>query len=100
VCGLNFLDIYTWNKAAISKLLWNLCQKKDKLWVVWIHSYYGKTGIWNIQAQQASWVVHRILKAAKHLQKAGFTEEDIRNMTHYNISNIYWQMRGTNEKVE
>lgn len=69
--GMNFLDIYTWNKAAIGKLLWNLCQKKDKLWVVWIHSYYGKPGIWNIQAQQASWVIQRILKAAKHLQEAG-----------------------------
>lgn len=40
--GLNVLDITSWNKAAISKLLWNLCVKKDKLWVKWIHAYYGK----------------------------------------------------------
>ncbi|XP_019251421.1 PREDICTED: uncharacterized protein LOC109230371 [Nicotiana attenuata] len=30
--GLNILDLSVWNKAAICKLLWNLCQKKDKLW--------------------------------------------------------------------
>ncbi|KAH0724791.1 hypothetical protein KY284_000656 [Solanum tuberosum] len=66
----------------------------------WTTKFLSYAGIWNIQAQQASWVVQRILKAAKYLQEAGFTEEDIRNMTHYNISNIYWQMRGTKEKVE
>ncbi|PHT66932.1 hypothetical protein T459_31357 [Capsicum annuum] len=31
--GLNFRDIQTWNRAAINKLLWNLCKKKDRLWV-------------------------------------------------------------------
>ncbi|KAF3645514.1 hypothetical protein FXO38_19607 [Capsicum annuum] len=46
VGGLNFLDIQTWNRAAISKLLWNLCKKKDRLWVKWVHLYYvsGKQG--------------------------------------------------------
>lgn len=43
--GLNILDIHTWNKAAIVKLLWNICQKKDILWVKWIHIYYGKNRV-------------------------------------------------------
>jgi len=66
--GMNLLDIYTWNKAAIEKSLWNKCQKKDRLWVAWIHSYYGQNEVWNIQAKQASWVFQRILKASKHVQ--------------------------------
>lgn len=78
--GLNFIDIYTWNKVDIGKLLWNVCQKKEKLWVLWIHSYYGQNGVWNIQAKQASWMVQRIAKAAKHFQEAGITEACIRNM--------------------
>lgn len=40
--GLNILDIAIWNKAAISKLLWNPCRKKDRLWVIWVHTYYIK----------------------------------------------------------
>ncbi|XP_070017034.1 uncharacterized protein [Nicotiana sylvestris] len=42
--GLNILDIAIWKRAAISKLLWNLCCKKDKLWVKWVHNYYIKGG--------------------------------------------------------
>lgn len=92
--GMNFLDIYTWNKAAIGKMLWNLCQKKDKLWVVWIHTYYGKNGIWNVQDGQASLVIQKILKVAKHLQKAGFSEADMESIEKYNMSRVYMQMRG------
>lgn len=33
--GYNVLEISTWNKAAICKLLWNLCKKKDKLVLKW-----------------------------------------------------------------
>ncbi|WMV26834.1 hypothetical protein MTR67_020219 [Solanum verrucosum] len=91
--GLQFLDIYTWNKAAIGKLLWNVCPKKDKLWVAWIHSYYGQNGVWNIPEKQASWVVQRILKAAQHLQEAGNTEAYIRDMEKYSIGKVYLQMR-------
>lgn len=98
--GLQFLDIYTWNKAAIGKLLWNVCQKKDKLWVAWIHSYYGQNGVWNIPEKQASWVVQRILKAAQHLQEAGNTEAYIRDMEKYSIGKVYLQMRGTMETIE
>lgn len=68
--GLNFLDVNTWNKAAIGKCLWNLRKKKDKLWVEWIHIYYGK-GVLGLQAKQASWIVQRILKAHNTSRKPG-----------------------------
>lgn len=80
--GLNLLDVFAWNKAAIGKLLWNLC-KKDKLWVEWIHTYYGQEGVWGIQAKQASWLVQRILKAYKHLQEAGHSEISVVRMDKY-----------------
>lgn len=79
--GLNFLDVYTWNNAAIGKLLWNLCKnKEDKLWVEWIHSYYGQEGVWGIQVKQASCLVQKILKAHKHFQAAGYNEHTLLSM--------------------
>ena len=34
-------------------------------------------------------MVHEILKAAKYLQGAEFTEGDMKNMTQYDISKVY-----------
>ena len=39
-------------------------------------------------------------EGCKTFTRGRVTEEDKRNMTHYNISKIYRQMRGTKEKVE
>ncbi|XP_019248784.1 PREDICTED: uncharacterized protein LOC109228056 [Nicotiana attenuata] len=65
--GCNVLEISTWNKAAICKLLWNLCKKKDKLWVQWIHMYYGKRqAVWKTNPRNASWIVQKIIKAKKY----------------------------------
>lgn len=40
--GLNMISLLEWNKATIGKLLWNVCEKKDRLWINWIHAYYIK----------------------------------------------------------
>ncbi|KAH0776477.1 hypothetical protein KY290_007888 [Solanum tuberosum] len=73
--GLNIVSIQEWNKAAICKLLWNLSKKKDKLWVQWVQMYYGKQGtMWNIQANQASWMVRKIPQTHKVLEAVGWNE--------------------------
>ncbi|XP_070007628.1 uncharacterized protein LOC142165365 [Nicotiana tabacum] len=40
--GLNIIDYERWNKAALTKLLWAIMSKKDKLWIKWIHCHYMK----------------------------------------------------------
>ncbi|XP_075099218.1 uncharacterized protein LOC142176058 [Nicotiana tabacum] len=53
--GLNFIDVELWNEAAICKLLWNICTRKEKLWVHWIHIYYLKgQAVWNVELKNAS----------------------------------------------
>lgn len=65
--GLKFMDIQTWNNAAICKLFLSL-SKKDKLWVRWVHIFYVKgSQVSEAQAKQASWVVQKSLKAKKNL---------------------------------
>ncbi|XP_019240565.1 PREDICTED: uncharacterized protein LOC109220557 [Nicotiana attenuata] len=51
--GLNIVDIYTWIKASILKNYWNLCKKKDRLWIQWIWQQIYK---WQgIQRQAMRW---------------------------------------------
>ncbi|XP_060200123.1 uncharacterized protein LOC132628355 [Lycium barbarum] len=99
-CGLNLLDIQTWNKAAISKMLWNLCMKKDKKWIQWVHSYYIKGGsVWETQAKQASWIIRKILKANLTVAAAGYEEQDLIQMQQYSIKTMYLKLRGVYAKV-
>ncbi|XP_057948369.1 uncharacterized protein LOC131144039 [Malania oleifera] len=45
--GLGVFDLKTWNRALLTKALWNIQAKKDSLWTKWIHQCYLKdTGIW------------------------------------------------------
>ncbi|XP_059285928.1 uncharacterized protein LOC132039468 [Lycium ferocissimum] len=68
--GLNVLDLLTWNKATISKLLWALAMKKDKLWLLWIHSFYIKRqNLTTMRVpKQPCGIVRKIFKARKWIQ--------------------------------
>nr|XP_016462545.1 PREDICTED: uncharacterized protein LOC107785694 [Nicotiana tabacum] len=65
--GLNILDIFIWNKAAICKLLWVVGKKKEKLWVQWIHCIYikGRDLASMPTPNQGSWIVRKIFEARK-----------------------------------
>lgn len=62
--GLGVLEITLWNKCLILKLLWNICSKKDTVWVKWIHEEILKNqSIWDIMiGQDSSWAWRHILK--------------------------------------
>ena len=59
VGGLGFRSIKEWNKAAIGKLVWHIGNKKDELWVKWVHAVYDKNNNWwDWQAPPgASWII-------------------------------------------
>lgn len=40
--GLGIKNLVKWNKASIMKLNWDIANKKDILWVKWIHNRYIK----------------------------------------------------------
>lgn len=42
--GLGIRDIEAWNRAAIFKHFWAVQEKKDNLWVRWVHHLYMKKG--------------------------------------------------------
>ncbi|XP_075108874.1 uncharacterized protein LOC142180713 [Nicotiana tabacum] len=99
--GLNVVDIYTWNKVDILKHFWNLCKKKDRLWVQWVHSYYIKGAqVWESYAPQASWLIQKILKAKQYLEEAGVTIEEFLKGEKYAIKTVYNKMRDKHPKVQ
>ncbi|WMV37355.1 hypothetical protein MTR67_030740 [Solanum verrucosum] len=101
VGDLNILNIQAWNKAAISKLLWNLSTKKDRLWVKWIHMYYGKQGtIWGVIPTQASWTVKKIMQMHKVFETIGWNEEYVKHIGKFSIKQLYKAIRGEYQKVE
>lgn len=64
--------------------MWSLTQKKDKLWVKWIHNYYRKgKKPWEVQSKQASWTVQRILQAGYWLDKVRIQKERITEANTY-----------------
>lgn len=97
--GLKFLDICIWNKVSISKCLWNLCKKKDKIQVEWVHIYNGTKRIWGTQCNQASWIGHRLLKTYKHLPEDGYDQDTVMAMDNYSKKKIYMHMRRDMVKV-
>lgn len=57
--GWGFRNLILWNQAAVGKLAWAIAQKKDNLWVKWVHSLYIKNKPW-VQftpSSPASWVL-------------------------------------------
>nr|XP_016464660.1 PREDICTED: uncharacterized protein LOC107787583 [Nicotiana tabacum] len=61
-CGFNVLDIYSWNKAALCKLLWAITTKNDTLW---IHNFYIKDRSVGTMStpKHACWLVRKIFDA-------------------------------------
>ena len=40
--GMNVTSLVEWNYACLVKLIWNLSDKNDLLWIKWVHSIYIK----------------------------------------------------------
>lgn len=38
--GLGLRNLKIWNKALLSRILWNIQAKKDSLWIKWVGHYY------------------------------------------------------------
>ncbi|KAK4721508.1 hypothetical protein R3W88_011741 [Solanum pinnatisectum] len=100
VGGLNITDVYIWNKAAILKHLWNLAQKKDKLWIVRVHTYYIKgRRPWEVAGQQASWMVRKIIQAGHWISEAGIPMTEIMDADDFTIKGMHKKLRGDFIKV-
>ncbi|XP_009763735.1 uncharacterized protein LOC107800657 [Nicotiana tabacum] len=97
VGGYNLINLKVWNKAAVTKIHWDLAQKEDKAWTRWIHVYYIKGQSipeMNIP-QQAIWMMRKIMEARKTMQQV----LDLKQRQSV-IKHIYLGLLGNHNKVE
>ncbi|XP_057982254.1 uncharacterized protein LOC131167468 [Malania oleifera] len=81
--GLGVFDLKSWNRAFLTKALWNVQAKKDSLWIKWIHQCYLKdTGIWYAATKKEDSPLFKRLVEIKDqlVQKAGSVAAAIENM--------------------
>ncbi|XP_062106391.1 uncharacterized protein LOC133817803 [Humulus lupulus] len=84
--GLGFKDCYIWNIATIDKYIWAVAEKKDNLWVKWVHDVYIRDKDWwdYVAPVQSSWYWRKIVqvkdqfKNLRSLQQLSTTGYQIR----------------------
>nr|XP_009803881.1 PREDICTED: uncharacterized protein LOC104249201 [Nicotiana sylvestris]XP_016458697.1 PREDICTED: uncharacterized protein LOC107782337 [Nicotiana tabacum] len=69
--GLNITDLSTWNRAALLKHLWNVCMKKDKLWIRFSAEVWGKMLAWIGLAQRVTGWNEELKWTTDHMKGKG-----------------------------
>ncbi|XP_058784809.1 uncharacterized protein LOC131659669 [Vicia villosa] len=88
--GLNLVELNYWNKATIIKLLWNLQAKSDKLWVIWMHTYYLKGNEvtnWHMPSS-CSWIMRKMLSYREELEHSDYWQSAIQDGS-YKTKHMY-----------
>lgn len=95
--GLNLINLALWNKAAITKTCRELANKKDKLWIKCIHSYYIKDQMFaNMGApKQECSMVRKIFGPRSNLDFINNMQAQQRTI----IKQVYLQLLGNFPKV-
>lgn len=70
--GLNRRNPIHWNEAHLGKQVWDLAQKKDNLWIKWMHEVDIKNqSVWDFKPPNtASWHVKQLGKVVEKLKPA------------------------------
>ncbi|XP_050879587.1 uncharacterized protein LOC127083318 [Lathyrus oleraceus] len=99
--GRNIIALGEWNKATIGKLLWSLSEKKDKMWVKWMHSYYLKNGGMEVYQpnSNSSWLMKSICKHKAELMSNDIWVEFQANDM-YSTRRMYQHLRGDKPRVD
>ncbi|XP_060188373.1 uncharacterized protein LOC132617397 [Lycium barbarum] len=97
--GLNIKSCRIWNIVAVGKLLWQLANKEDILWVKWVHEIYMKTtdNIWEHSPPQICSWYWRKLNSLKEVMMYWY-QNDIYTLNPtglYSMTNSYHAMLGT-----
>lgn len=96
--GLGFRDLIVWNKAACFKHIWAIDQKKDSLWLKWIHHVYLQGGnIWEHEAPaHSSWNWRKLVSVMRDFKEVYQQKQKPK----YTISYGYRLFSGEQMKIQ
>jgi len=99
--GWNILSLPYWNKAAVTRILWDLAHKSDNMWVRWVHTYYFKKLDWwnDFHPKSCSWVLKKVLKSRKIIDEVGGWST-VQHRGIFSIQKLYNQIRPQGKKVQ
>ncbi|XP_021747410.1 uncharacterized protein LOC110713262 [Chenopodium quinoa] len=99
--GWNVLSLPIWNKAGVTKLLWDLSHKADNLWVKWFHIYYFKgRDCWDFPIpMKCSWVLRKNLQCREVVDSVGGWGNFVQG-TVMKIRKLYAFLRPQSQKVD
>ncbi|KAK4348291.1 hypothetical protein RND71_034630 [Anisodus tanguticus] len=82
--GLGFRDMKAWNRALLTKCLWNIHQKNDTLWIKWIsQKYLSRDTIWTWKGKSNdSPLIQRILNIRDQILTSTGTATLAENLLH------------------
>eukprot|EP00256_Glycine_max_P036920 XP_006584238.1 uncharacterized protein LOC102664824 [Glycine max] len=94
--GLNIINLAIWNKISILKLLWNVCNKSDNLWIKWLHTYYIRgQSIWSMVLKKShSWIMSSMMKLRPLLLQYQSRMQDV-----FKMKKIYLALFEESEKM-
>ncbi|XP_074314763.1 uncharacterized protein LOC141650035 [Silene latifolia] len=97
--GLGVHNCYIWNIASISKYTWWIANKKDSLWVCWVHNMYIKQHDWwsYTPSINSSWVWHQICKVKEKLKRGLNVQQWVQGS--FSTQQTYDSLAGTSESV-
>ena len=98
--GLGFRDTCKWNKAAIFKHIWAIAEKKDNLWVRWVHHVFLKgESIWEHRAPQtASYNGKKLMEIRDEFGRKETIIARVLEKGYYRLSNVYKEQMEDNGK--
>ncbi|KAL2929855.1 hypothetical protein RDABS01_035265 [Bienertia sinuspersici] len=98
--GLGIKDIALWNTIAVAKFVWQIAEKKDSLWVKWVHSVYIKEkNLWEYKPSVlASWVWRSICTIKRRLTSMDTADWWPPSGQGFKIGKIYHKIKSRGNK--
>ncbi|VFR01220.1 unnamed protein product [Cuscuta campestris] len=83
--GLGLKNIFNWNRAIVMKLNWDIANKKDVLWVKWIHNRYIRGAeFWNYLPRKDSCQYWKAMIKVREVFRPMPTSKDYKVKEGYN----------------